>query len=133
MAKRGKSSKALKDWQKLAEAELRGKPVASLRWETPEGITVKPSYTEADLTEVAGRGAALSPPANRALHTLLAVALLQLCLGISTLVLVVPIALPAAHQAGAVTLLTAAIVLRHTLRAAAPRRDPLHSPAGAAD
>jgi cytochrome c oxidase assembly protein subunit 15 len=44
---------------------------------------------------------------------------LQAALGISTLLLVVPIPLAAAHQAGAVLLLTAAIVFRHTLRAAA--------------
>jgi cytochrome c oxidase assembly protein subunit 15 len=57
-------------------------------------------------------------PARPALHALLAVALLQLSLGVSTLLLVVPIPLAAAHQAGAVLLLTAAIVLRHRLRAA---------------
>ncbi len=57
-------------------------------------------------------------PARIALHALLATAVLQAALGISTLLLVVPIPLAAAHQAGAVLLLTAAIVLRHTLRAA---------------
>jgi heme a synthase len=57
--------------------------------------------------------------ARKALHVLLAVAVLQAALGISTLLLVVPIPLAAAHQAGAVLLLTAAIVFRHTLRAAA--------------
>ncbi|HJZ16989.1 MAG TPA: COX15/CtaA family protein [Stellaceae bacterium] len=57
--------------------------------------------------------------ARKALHALLAVAVLQAALGISTLLLVVPIPLAAAHQAGAVLLLTAAIVFRHTLRAAA--------------
>jgi methylmalonyl-CoA mutase len=51
-----KSGKSLKEWQKLAEAELRGKPLASLDWETPEGITVKPLYTEADLEEIAAAG-----------------------------------------------------------------------------
>ena len=51
-----------------------------------------------------------------ALHTLLATATLQFALGVSTLLLVVPIPLAAAHQAGAVLLLTAAIVLRHALR-----------------
>jgi methylmalonyl-CoA mutase len=56
MAKRGKSSKVVEDWRKLAEAELRGKPVASLDWATPEGITVKPLYTEADLEEIAASG-----------------------------------------------------------------------------
>jgi cytochrome c oxidase assembly protein subunit 15 len=65
---------------------------------------------------VAGQRAALPTSAKRALHMLLAVALLQLALGISTLLLVVPIPLAATHQAGAVLLLTAAIVLQHRLR-----------------
>ncbi|HZK89479.1 MAG TPA: COX15/CtaA family protein [Stellaceae bacterium] len=60
---------------------------------------------------------ALPVAARRALHALLAAALLQLALGISTLLLVVPIALATVHQGGAVLLLTAAIVLRHRLRA----------------
>jgi heme a synthase len=67
----------------------------------------------------AGLRAKLPKPALKALHALLAVAVLQAALGISTLLLVVPIPLAAAHQAGAVLLLTVAIVLRHTLRAAA--------------
>ncbi len=54
--------------------------------------------------------------ARGALLALLAAVALQVILGISTLVLVVPIPLAAAHQAGAVLLLTAAIVFRHTLR-----------------
>jgi len=32
----------LADWKALAEKELRGKPLESLEWQTPEGITVKP-------------------------------------------------------------------------------------------
>jgi heme a synthase len=72
---------------------------------------------------LAARGAALPPPARYALHALLAAALAQLSLGIATLLLVVPIPLAAAHQAGAVLLLTAAIMLRHTLRR--PRNLPL--------
>ena len=67
----------------------------------------------------AGLRADLPKPARNALHALLAAAALQVALGISTLLLVVPIPLAAAHQAGAVVLLTAAIVFRHTLRAAA--------------
>jgi cytochrome c oxidase assembly protein subunit 15 len=67
----------------------------------------------------AGLRANLPKPARKALHALLAVAVLQVALGISTLLLVVPIPLAAAHQAGAVLLLTAAIVLRHYLRAVA--------------
>ncbi len=63
-----------------------------------------------------GRRAAMPRTANLALHALLAIALLQVALGISTLLLIVPIPLAAAHQAGAVLLLTAAIVFRHALR-----------------
>lgn len=54
--------------------------------------------------------------ARIALWVLLGAAALQVALGVSTLLLVVPIPLAAAHQAGAVLLLSAAIMLRHTLR-----------------
>ena len=64
---------------------------------------------------IAGRNAVLPRPTRLALHALMAAAALQFALGVSTLLLVVPIPLAAAHQAGAVLLLTAAIVLRHTL------------------
>lgn len=50
------------------------------------------------------------------LHLLLAAVLVQVVLGISTLVLVVPVALAAAHQAGALLLFTAAIFAAHTVR-----------------
>jgi methylmalonyl-CoA mutase len=56
VAKRGKSPEVVEAWRKLAEAELRGKPAAGLDWATPEGITVKPLYTEADLEEIAAAG-----------------------------------------------------------------------------
>ena len=36
-------------WKELASKELRGKPVESLNWKTPEGIVVKPLYTAEDL------------------------------------------------------------------------------------
>jgi len=36
-------------WRADVEKELRGKPVDELTWTTPEGIEVKPLYTEADL------------------------------------------------------------------------------------
>jgi cytochrome c oxidase assembly protein subunit 15 len=68
---------------------------------------------------VAGLRSRLPKPARAALHILLAAAVLQVILGISTLILVVPIPLAAAHQAGALLLLSAAIFLRHTLRPAA--------------
>jgi cytochrome c oxidase assembly protein subunit 15 len=60
----------------------------------------------------------LPRPARLALHALFGAAALQFALGVSTLLLVVPIPLAAAHQAGAVILLTAAVMFRHTLRAA---------------
>ncbi len=60
MPKRSKvppPARATRDaWETLARAELRGKPVSGLDWPTPEGITVKPIYTEADLEEIAGAG-----------------------------------------------------------------------------
>jgi cytochrome c oxidase assembly protein subunit 15 len=59
--------------------------------------------------------ATLPRRAQLALHALLAAAVLQFALGVSTLLLVVPIPLAAAHQAGAVLLLSAAIVFRHAL------------------
>ncbi|HEY1261179.1 MAG TPA: COX15/CtaA family protein [Stellaceae bacterium] len=66
---------------------------------------------------LAGRRASLPRAARLALHLLLTVAALQVALGISTLLYVVPVPLAAAHQAGAVLLLSAAILFRHTLRA----------------
>jgi heme a synthase len=68
------------------------------------------------LSWLAGRSAPLPYRARLALHALLAAVLLQFALGVATLLFVAPIPLAAAHQAGAVILLTAAIVLRHTLR-----------------
>jgi methylmalonyl-CoA mutase len=45
--------KTLDDWQALAEKECRGRPLDELTVDTPEGIAIKPLYTEAD---VAGLG-----------------------------------------------------------------------------
>lgn len=50
------------------------------------------------------------------LNLLLAALALQLTLGISTLVLVVPVTLAAAHQGGAILLLTASLFVSHQLR-----------------
>ena len=36
------------DWKALAEKEVKGR---DLTWETPEGIAVKPLYTEADISD----------------------------------------------------------------------------------
>ncbi len=40
-------------WAKQAEQELRGKPLEDLTWLSPEGIPIKPLYTEADLEDIA--------------------------------------------------------------------------------
>jgi methylmalonyl-CoA mutase len=45
----GRSTPALEAWTELATEELKGEDPASLIWETPEGIAVKPLYTAADL------------------------------------------------------------------------------------
>ena len=50
------------------------------------------------------------------LNLVLAALALQLTLGISTLLMAVPVVLAAAHQAGAVILLTASIFVAHQLR-----------------
>jgi methylmalonyl-CoA mutase len=39
-------------WRELATKDLRGEDPDGLAWETPEGITVKPLYTAADLEEL---------------------------------------------------------------------------------
>jgi len=44
----------LERWRELAAKELRGKDVAGLAWETPEGLRVDPLYTAADLEKLEG-------------------------------------------------------------------------------
>ncbi|THB76426.1 MAG: methylmalonyl-CoA mutase [Desulfobulbaceae bacterium] len=39
-------------WQELATKQMKGKPVESLHWQTPEGIVVKPLYTAQDLEDL---------------------------------------------------------------------------------
>ena len=39
----------MSDWKKLAEKELRGRPLDDLTWHTAEGIDVKPLYTADDV------------------------------------------------------------------------------------
>ena len=58
----------------------------------------------------------LSPQTRIASHLLLTVFILQVGLGITTLLNYVPVALGAAHQGGAVLLLTMALYFNHTLR-----------------
>ncbi len=73
---------------------------------------------------IAGTRDSLPRSARLALHSLVAAAAVQFALGIATLLWVVPIPLAAAHQAGAVGLLTAAIVSRHALRVAPRAGNP---------
>lgn len=58
----------------------------------------------------------LQPRARLGMNLLLAAVLLQIALGITTLLLIVPIPLAAAHQGGAVLLFTAALFVTHALR-----------------
>ncbi|MEW6313349.1 MAG: COX15/CtaA family protein [Pseudomonadota bacterium] len=60
----------------------------------------------------------LSASARRASHALLAMFAVQIALGIGTLVMVVPVPLAAAHQGGALLLLTMALWVNHELRRA---------------
>lgn len=39
-------------WRKLAEKELRGKPLDALNWQTDEGVEVKPLYSQDDLKDL---------------------------------------------------------------------------------
>ena len=43
------TDKTIRDWMDLASRELKGQSAEDLVWQTPEGIPVKPLYTEADL------------------------------------------------------------------------------------
>jgi heme a synthase len=64
----------------------------------------------------ATRLGASAPEARMAAHLLLAMLAVQIALGILTLIHVVPLPLAAAHQAGAVLLMAAALNLAHKLR-----------------
>lgn len=99
----------------------------------PSRFPVTPTPTPTPLTDstlaavgvlharvaAAGGGAALPAAVRTATRVVAGVAGLQLCLGISTLLLYVPVSLGAAHQAGALALLTAALATLHSLKVAA--------------
>jgi len=55
-------AKTLDDWMRLARSELKGKPLDSLDWVTPEGIRVKPLYTAEDLATIERLGMPGFPP-----------------------------------------------------------------------
>ncbi len=50
------AKKTLADWERLARAELKGRPLERLLWETPEGIALKPLYTAEDLEAIERAG-----------------------------------------------------------------------------
>ncbi|CAG8446222.1 9590_t:CDS:2 [Dentiscutata heterogama] len=58
----------------------------------------------------------LPPKARLAINFVLGVSYIQVTLGISTLIYMVPIPLASAHQAGSLTLLTTALYLIHTMK-----------------
>jgi cytochrome c oxidase assembly protein subunit 15 len=81
----------------------------------------------------ATRTASVPRPARLAASVLLAATALQVSLGISTLLLRVPVTLGVAHQGGAVLVFAAAIWLAHTLRRpAGPATRMASRPAAAA-
>jgi len=118
-------------------------PLMNGRWVPPEILMIEPWYLNffnnmatvqfdhrlgAWLLAVAvpwlwleaGR-AALPRQARLLTHLLLAALAVQIALGIATLLLVVPVALGTAHQAGALAVFTVAIALNHALRAGGAR------------
>ncbi len=44
------------EWSKRAEAELRGRPLDDLTWDSPEGIPIQPVYSEDDAADLAHMG-----------------------------------------------------------------------------
>lgn len=79
-----------------------------------------------------GGARALPPAVRMATRVVAGVAVVQLCLGISTLLLYVPVSLGAAHQAGALALLTAALSLLHSIKLAGQAPLLRAAPPGAA-
>jgi methylmalonyl-CoA mutase len=47
-----KKPETIDDWRKLVSGELRTRKIADLNWDTPEGVTVKPLYTAADVENI---------------------------------------------------------------------------------
>jgi methylmalonyl-CoA mutase len=50
------TAKDIEAWAALAAKELKDRPLADLTWQTPEGFSVKPLYTAADLAEFEAAG-----------------------------------------------------------------------------
>ena len=80
-------------------------------------VLAETTWLATALVWLASWRARLTPLARWSIHALFFFACLQVALGISTLLTVVNLPIAVAHQAGALLLLTAALVARHSLRA----------------
>lgn len=74
------------------------------------------------------RGAGVPTAARRVVTVVLLVAAGQVCLGIYTLLMIVPVALASLHQLGAILLLSSLVWLLHTTRTARIGQRPLADP-----
>ncbi|KAJ1648983.1 Cytochrome c oxidase assembly protein cox15 [Dispira simplex] len=77
------------------------------------GVT---TFTATTLVYLYARRLPLPPSVRITLHTLMSLAVLQVTLGITTLLCSVPTELAASHQAGSLSLLTATLALMHLLK-----------------
>ena len=73
-------------------------------------------FLTAVIVWLSGRASAAPPRVRYALVALLVVAVVQVMLGIATLLLHVPVALGSAHQAGALVVFTVALFILHQVR-----------------
>jgi len=100
------SSWYLDPFESLAAAQFDHRALAELTWLSVIGMWLMSLRRD------------LASEMRAALNAMAIVATLQLGLGIATLLLVVPVSLAAAHQAGALLLVTAILVARHAARPA---------------
>jgi heme a synthase len=96
----------LNPFESLAAAQFDHRVLAELTWLATVGMWLWSQMRD------------LASEMQAALNAMAIVATLQLGLGIATLLLVVPVPLAAAHQAGALLLVTAILVARHAARPA---------------
>lgn len=105
----------LNPFESLAAAQFDHRVLAELTWLSAIGVWLW------------SLGLDLPRDIRAAVHALAAVGTLQVVLGIATLLLVVPIPLAVAHQAGALLLATAIMAARHAARR--PKMDGAARPA----
>ena len=120
---------------------------ANGQWTPPDGLALQPWYLNlfeniatvqfqhrllavslvalVAATWFYGRNRALTPRAHALRHALMIMALVQAGLGISTLLMVVPLGLALTHQMGALALFTLAISFAYAVRPAARPHETL--------